>query len=210
MLGLYFLFFFSALFFIVTHQKTSVHLFFNQYVGNKFFDGFYYYLTYLGDGRFAAIFLLLILFYNVRTGIVAITSFLISGIISNGLKYFFFDDVNRPFFIFTYFEHRLLNLVQGEDVHIHNSFPSGHATQAFAIFMVLVFTTQNKFLKFLYFSIAVLTAYSRVYLSQHWLNDITAGSFIGFNCSILCYYFIISRNKIPKLDHSLYSLRTEK
>src|SRR5690606_17217442 len=130
--------------------------------------------TYFGEGTVAVFLLLVILLCNTRLGIYCTASFLSASLFSIVLKNLFFDDANRPLFIFKYFEKIKLKTVEGVDLHIHNSFPSGHSTQAFAIFMCLAFVSKNQFLKFLFFAMALFTAISRVYLSQHWLVDITA------------------------------------
>ncbi len=197
----------TSLFVILNYDKTEVHIFINQFVGNAFVNLFFYYLTYIGDGRVAAFILLLIVIYNMRTGITAVFSFLTATIISTALKYLFFDDENRPFFIFSYFNKYPLKIVDGVDMHIHNSFPSGHATQAFAILLCLAFVSTTQRMKLLYFFLAVFTAASRVYLSQHWLVDITAGSFIGFVCSIIFYFVFIHYNRFQRLDKPLADIR---
>jgi membrane-associated phospholipid phosphatase len=195
------------MYFISSYQKNDIHLYINSFVGNKFINAFFYYVTFLGDGRFAVLLLLIIVLVNIRTGIYTAFSFLTSALVSNGLKYFFFDDVNRPHFIFKWVDKHPLNLVEGVDLHIHNSFPSGHATQGFAILMCLAFISQNRYLKVLFFGLAVITALSRVYLSQHWLVDITAGSLIGLACSLFYYYLIIHRNRFRKLNKPLSALK---
>jgi membrane-associated phospholipid phosphatase len=195
-----------AAFFLFRFQKHEIHLFVNQYVGNVSLNAFFYYITYFGDGRLAAILLLCIFLYNVRTGIYATFSFLSAVIVSNSLKYFFYDDVNRPFFYFQYLDKHDLNLVEGVDMHIHNSFPSGHATQAFAILMCLAFTVRNNGFKVLMLLTALVTSFSRVYLSQHWLPDITAGSLIGMTASIVYYTVFIHHGRFRNLDASLLKL----
>jgi len=137
-----------------------------------------------------------IMIYNVRLGVVSISSFLLASLISIGLKEIFFDDENRPFFIFTYYEHLKLKLVNGVQPFIHNTFPSGHATQAFAIFSILLFFSERLSIKIIFLFIAILTAFSRVYLSQHWMNDIVAGSCIGMFFAIFFYFFLIEKNKL--------------
>jgi membrane-associated phospholipid phosphatase len=209
-LSIYLLSVLIAFFFIWNVQKTHIHLYVNHFVGNRAVDAFFYYITYLGDGRIAGILLLLILLYNVRTGIYAVISFLSATIVSNSLKYFFFDDMNRPSFTFNFIEKTTLNLVDGVDIHLHNSFPSGHATQAFSILMVVAFMSPKNTWKITFLAIAILTAFSRVYLSQHWLVDITVGSIIGTGFALLYYSIFISQNKLSKLNHSLYTLRSSK
>jgi membrane-associated phospholipid phosphatase len=49
----------------------------------------------------------------------------------------------------------------------------------------------------LFLVLATLGAYSRVYLSQHFLSDVCMGSIIGFVTPCLIFYF--GRHKILKL-----------
>jgi membrane-associated phospholipid phosphatase len=193
-----------ALFFSVSNDKKVIHLFLNGFVGNAAIDGLFYYITYLGDGTVAIILLAVILFYNVRLGAYATATFLTASLFSIGLKQLFFDDVNRPSFIFNYHEHIKLKFVEGVDIHIHNSFPSGHATQAFAILMCLAFTTNKQAVKFTFLMLALLTAYSRVHLSQHWLIDVTIGSLIGVVFSVIYYYLFILNTKLNRLNKPAY------
>ena len=46
---------------------------------------------------------------------------------------------------------------------------------------------------------AAMGAYSRVYLSQHFLSDVCVGSIIGFTTPFLMFY--LCRNKILKLKN---------
>src|SRR5690606_11975826 len=124
---------------ILIYEKIAIHLYINQFVGHKIVDNFFFYITFFGDGTMAAFLIVLAGLYNIRLGIYAVLSFLSSTVISVALKYLFFDDVNRPSFIFKYIHKYAITYVDGVGQHIHNSFPSGHATQAFAILMCFVF-----------------------------------------------------------------------
>jgi membrane-associated phospholipid phosphatase len=57
-----------------------------------------------------------------------------------------------------------------------SSFPSGHSSRAFTIF-----STLNKYYKnpVLFYSIAVVVAFSRLYFGVHYLSDVLAGITIG-------------------------------
>ena len=55
--------------------------------------------------------------------------------------------------------------------------------------------------------LAALGAYSRVYLSQHFMWDITIGSIIGFVTPFLVFHF--GKDKILKLKNKLYNIRNE-
>ncbi|WP_317896527.1 phosphatase PAP2 family protein [Aurantibacillus circumpalustris] len=194
--------------FLLSYEKTDIHYYLNQFVGNKYLNFFFTHITYIGDGTVAVFILIIIMLANIRLGIYATSSFLTATFVSIGLKHLFFDDVNRPSFIFQHYDGRSLTLINGVDLHIHNSFPSGHATQAFSILMCLAFTTQNKFYKLTLFGLAFLTAISRVYLSQHWLIDITVGSIIGMLFSCVYYFVFITNTKLVKLNHPLFSIKT--
>lgn len=88
-----------------------------------------------------------------------------------------------------------------------NSFPSGHATSAFAVFTCLALLTKNSYLKIIFFIIAVIAAFSRTYLSQHWLVDVTIGSLIGTIAATLFYFIIIQTNKLQNLNKPLLNLK---
>ncbi len=199
----YFALIFTAIYFLLNYDKTVIHIYLNQFVGYKFIDFFFFYMTYFGDGRIAPILIILILLYNIRLGIYVTTSLILATSFSSILKHYFFNDVYRPSFVFEWYNHTPITYIKDEFLYIANSFPSGHSTQVFSIFMCLIFFTKNNFLKFLFFSVAVLTAISRTYLSQHWLVDITVGSIIGTGFSIVFYYVFIIKNKLSKLNKPL-------
>lgn len=69
------------------------------------------------------------------------------------------------------------------------SFFSGHAQVSFAISVVLALTTKNVYLKSFYYSLAVITAFSRIYHNQHWLSDIVIGSMVSILISSLLVRF---------------------
>ena len=74
-----------------------------------------------------------------------------------------------------------------------NSFPSGHSTSAFAFFTFLAFYSSANVLKFVYLLIAFIVAFTRLYLFQHFLQDIIAGMILGiivasFMYGILLYF----------------------
>ncbi len=58
--------------------------------------------------------------------------------------------------------------------------------------------------------LAVLAAYSRVHLSQHWLIDVYVGSMIGVCFSILLYVVFYSSNKWPQLNNNILQLLKNK
>jgi len=57
------------------------------------------------------------------------------------------------------------------------SFPSGHATTSFAAATILAYFDKKR--KKLFYLIAALIAFSRVYLGYHYFLDVVAGAIIG-------------------------------
>lgn len=120
----------------------------------------------------------------------------------------------RPVSVFEDYPDLVLPLVQGVDMHHSNSFPSGHASTFFmfctcSVIVLAYFFSRKNALKTLrnqiLFDVALVAllvlaamgAYSRVYLSQHFLSDVCVGSIIGFTTPFLMFW--LCRNKVLKL-----------
>lgn len=68
-----------------------------------------------------------------------------------------------------------------EDDNDYLSFPSGHATSVFSVATVIATEyKENPYIPGLSYSIASLTAISRVHDNRHWASDIFMGSVIGY------------------------------
>lgn len=70
----------------------------------------------------------------------------------------------------------------------HLSFPSGHTSSVFSLATFI--SAQYKYkpsITAICFSIAGLTAISRLYDNKHWLTDVIAGALVGFACGQLMY-----------------------
>ncbi|HKC69668.1 MAG TPA: phosphatase PAP2 family protein [Bacteroidia bacterium] len=169
-------------------NKIQLHQFFNQLVGSPF-NSFFKYVTFIGDGVFVLSFVLVMLLYSMQKSITILLCYLASAGVTQGIKYAFFGDVNRPTLVFEQ-NHIALKVVEGVDLNIHHSFPSGHATAALSLFFCLSFFSKNNYLKIGCFIAALTVAFSRVYLSQHFFEDITVGSFIGVLFSWLVCAFL--------------------
>jgi membrane-associated phospholipid phosphatase len=202
------LFFCIAVSIIIYTDKLQLHLFFNGFVTHPFINIFFKYLTNIGDGAFIILFVLILLFFNVQKSIAVLLCYLISAGFTQAIKYAFFDNSDRPTLIFE-MQHIPLKFVQGVNLHIHRSFPSGHTTAAFSLFFCLSLFTKNKFMQVLCFILALLVSFSRVYLSQHFFEDITAGSLIGVVFSFLVCVVLYETKlaqKLNKLQRPIYQL----
>ena len=149
-------------------------------------DLFFTYATYFGDGAFFVIICVILLIYNRRVGAMAFASFALSSLTSLFLKLIIFPGRLRPL---KFFEHSTYQyrVIEGLNIYSYNSFPSGHTISAFALFSLLAFIDSRRGRGWFWFLLAALTGYSRVYLFQHFVEDVYAGSLIGTTASIIVY-----------------------
>jgi membrane-associated phospholipid phosphatase len=119
-------------------------------------------------------------------------------IVSYVLKQIF--DEPRPFTVFTelgIFD--AVKTVPGYELRSWNSFPSGHTISAFGLFCMMAFFLKNNYLKILVMLVAVLVAYSRVYLMQHFYVDVYVGSMIGVAMATATYCVLDEAKWVKKL-----------
>ncbi len=188
---------------ILIFSKASVHLYLNSFYSD-FADFFFKYLTILGDGIIIPFLIIILVFIRFRYAFYLLCSYAVSGIFTQILKRSFFMHEPRPTRFFEGIAQ--LHLVPGVDQLSMKSFPSGHSTTAFAIMVCFALLVRNNALKLLFFVFAALIAYSRVYLSQHFLNDILAGSFIG-TFTGLWLYQVVMPLQWNWLDRNVMSLK---
>jgi membrane-associated phospholipid phosphatase len=206
-LVLYFLFITISLYTIIFMNRDDLHVQINLLVGNPLVDKFFHYITFLGDGWIAGFVILPAFFlYNTRLGIYVTISFIVAALITNALKWGFFQESYRPYWIYQYQNPYNVRKVEGEHLNIIRSFPSGHATQAFAIFFGAALASIKNYSKFFFLLIAIITACSRVYLCQHWIKDVAAGSAIGVLSSLTFYFLFYNKQTLMKLDKPLLQL----
>ncbi|MFW5756190.1 MAG: phosphatase PAP2 family protein [Tangfeifania sp.] len=193
--------------FLLTHNKAELHLISNN-INSLFFDQFFRYATWLGDGVMIAIVGVVLLFVRFRYAIAFLIGSLVAAGIVNLFKKVLLDDMYRPSKYFELFESAQLHLIEGVKLHSLQSFPSGHTATAFSVFFFLALILKSKPLKFSMFLLAIIVAYSRVYISQHFLIDITAGSAIAVLIMFFTFLWMKSWNK-EWLDGSVLSKSTQ-
>lgn len=115
-----------------------------------------------------------------------VVCFLLSGLIAQGLKKVFHAPRPKAIISYDMYQHFIENITHSGN----NSFPSGHTTSAFALATVLCLYAKNRYLQLLYFIMALLVGYSRIYLGQHFLPDVVVGMMIGMGVGVIV--FIIS------------------
>lgn len=186
-----------AIFILAGYTKADGYILLNQW-HSKALDQFFIFTTFIGDGIFVIALGIMLFFLKRRfLALMVISSFLLSGIIAQVLKFFileprpaiYLEKTGYPYFI------------DGVTLHNFHSFPSGHTTSVFALAAILSFALKNKAYSILFLLIAVFVGYSRMYLGQHFLIDVLTGSVIGMLSAIICrLYFEKVFKKILKIE----------
>ncbi len=164
-----------ALFFLLGFTKVEGHLLLNP-LHYKFLDYLFRGATILGDGIFIISLAVLLWFLKKKyLAVMIVGGYVISGIPVQIIKSFI--DAPRPaiFLKSIHYSH----FVEGVTLHNYNSFPSGHTASAFALAVIFSIYLKNKWYSLILLLLATAVGYSRIYLSQHFLEDVSVGSFIG-------------------------------
>lgn len=192
---------------VLMHSKADIHLFINQF-HTSCGDIFFKYVTIIGSGFAAVVVSIILLFISIRYSLIMFTSWAITGILVQFLKHVVFPDLERPVRYFKTIAE--LHLVHGVELYKYFTFPSGHAATAFVIFTMLALISKKIRMKLFLLLSAVIIAFSRVYLSQHFLEDILFGSLLGC-IAVIIFYWYFHLLKIPWSDKPLqYYLRSER
>ena len=93
----------------------------------------------------------------------------------------------RPSLFFaTNFPDVVLHQVDGVVLHAVNSFPSGHTAAAFSCMLCLTLICRKKpWTALLFFALAAVAGWSRIYLSQHFAEDVCVGAVVGVVATLL-------------------------
>lgn len=167
---------------------SSIDLFFRLNTFHTLYlDIFFQNYTLLGDGVFSiAIFLILLLADKIPLALQVITGYLFSGIVSQIIKHLV--HAPRPHAIISNTEYPYF--IEGVTLSGMNSFPSGHTTSVFALAVLLALNTTDKRISLIYLITAIITGYSRIYLGQHFLADVTTGALIGTLSALVVYWYL--------------------
>lgn len=164
------------------YGKENAFLLLNTDLG-AIADQFFRYATFAGDGIIWVPVTLLILFFRRKYWILAFAAIIISTLIAQLSKNVFFKGFPRPSLAIT--DSSLFHTVSGVELHTMNSFPSGHTTTAFTIFLMACFFIDRKWIVSVGLLYALIAAYSRVYLAQHFPVDLAAGM-LSATITIIC------------------------
>ena len=151
------------------------------------------YITDIGDGITIIIVSALLALFSYRNAFLLISSYAMTSVTAQILKYSF--NLPRPK---AYFSNELEKIHFVKDLYVLSvhSFPSGHTVTAFSAAVVITYLGKNKMAAVLLLVVAIAVGYSRMYLSQHFFEDVLAGSAIGVMVTILWLSWIDRRKFI--------------
>jgi membrane-associated phospholipid phosphatase len=145
-------------------------------------------LTYTGDGLFFIFTIILLAFFKLRFALTGLIAWAIQGLIVQISKRYFFEDYTRP--VDRFKDSVSDYVIEGYEHHSLYSFPSGHSSTAFCMFLLLALFVTDKRWGLVFFLLALVIALTRPYLAQHFFIDIYAGSLVGVFAAIVAYILI--------------------
>ena len=166
---------FSMAYIILTPQGRLNIMFSETYINNLGIFSKYY--TYFGEEWLLVPlgFILLFVVRNTDFTIRLALTFVFNTLITVPVKFYIFN-YDRPRIVLEKFN---LVFTKGVDVHLYNSFPSGHSSAAFAMALAVAFWFNNKTISILAVLMAIGVGFSRIYLQQHFIEDVLGGAIIG-------------------------------
>lgn len=141
--------------------------------------------TNLGDGITLTILCIVLAFISRKIAFATTAGLLLGSAITQLIKHTVAADTLRPTRLLQ--DIHTFRDIEFLDRHLFNSMPSGHTTAVFCVFTALSLYSYKKTYGFVFFVLAVSVAFSRMYLSQHFLSDVTTGSIIGTLSAWFCY-----------------------
>ena len=187
----------------ISFGKAETHIALNAY-HNIVLDQFFKNLTHFGHGLIPILAFLVLLFVRYSWALGLGVSSLLMGFIVQGLKRGVFSGDPRPG---KFFNEGILPHIEGVKLMMSHSFPSGHSATGLCIAFMLAVFVKKKWFTNLMVVVGLLTAFSRVYISQHFIQDTVVGAWIGFGLAFLGYVFIIHHaesNPSSKLNRRLW------
>lgn len=200
-LALFSLFLLVGLVPLISMEKGEVLLWFNRF-NTPFWDMFFSIITRFAEvPAFVMVFLVFYILKKRKEAwlvgvlgvLVLLTAFLLKSLFRHPRPKSFFEDnklLDQIYFV--------------EGIYINSgdtAFPSGHTMGAFALFSIISFLTPNKsWMPVLFFSLALLVGFSRIYLVQHFFEDVYSGAIVGVLLSLLAVWLFRKYQTSPTLQ----------
>lgn len=175
-LFLWMLFIMFSLAYIAATPYGSLNILISEHY-NSDLGFFFRYYTYFGEEwLLVPVGLILIVLIQKWDFVIRLTAtFLLNTLITVPIKFLIFE-TERPKLALQKFQ---LVFTEGVEVHQYNSFPSGHSSAAFAMALAVAFWFNDKAISIVVILMAICVGLSRIYLQQHFVEDVMGGSVIG-------------------------------
>jgi len=181
-------------------SKADSFLLLNSY-HTRWLDEFFKLVTNFGDGLFSILIVVILLFFGKKKkAVTVLLAYTTSGLAVQGLKRIF--HMPRPKAFFEELSFHYPNFVEGVNLYSSNSFPSGHTTSAFALATAFVLIYKKRKISFYCLFFAFVTGYSRIYLAQHFLQDVIFGAITGTAFGLTSYYQVYDQKLFRSLKVS--------
>ena len=143
------------------------------------------YITDIGNGWTTVALAAILLLFNYGKALFLAIAYAVTSITAQIVKHIF--DAPRPTL---YFQAQMghIHLVSGVYMLKLHSFPSGHTVTAFSTTLLITYWCKDKRWGLPLLVLAMLVGYSRMYLSEHFFEDVTAGAAIG---AIITVFLIV-------------------
>ena len=156
--------------------RIPVFLFLNT-DGGAFMDQFFKWATWGAEGWVWIPYLSVVVVLFKKDFKLIILNFLLSTLITQIPKRLIWDTISRP--IASGIPLDDIHTVPGVVMHSWNSFPSGHTATAFTLFLLTIYLFPTKRVFAIGAIFAMICAYSRVYLGQHFPLDLGGGMLVA-------------------------------
>lgn len=185
---------------IVIYDKGELHLMLNSY-HSPFLDTFFTYFTEMG-ATVPFVIVIAYLFSRISKSVYLLSTLLVNVLFTNSLKLLF--RVPRPKAFFEEnFPDVALQFVDGMRIYTSNGFPSGHTSAVFAVMTCIALLSRDRYVSFFCIVVAVITGYSRIYLSQHFAEDIMLGSLVGMATALAMYPLYLKWKNLAWMNRSI-------
>lgn len=176
--------------FVLLNNKKGDEVLWIQQQHNPVLDFLFSTITKTVETIGIIIFFLFYLFINLKLFWYNGINMLLILIVVQSLKRLVFDTMLRPGAVLA----ELAATGNNELLSLY-SFPSGHTAAAFSLMVMPLFFYPNKiWLQLSVFSLALSVGISRIYLGQHFLQDVIAGADIGVAVTVFSYFLLSKYN----------------
>ncbi|MDR1760986.1 MAG: phosphatase PAP2 family protein [Bacteroidales bacterium] len=159
-------------------DTTDIIFIINNFIASTHLDSFMKIYTNLATGWVFAGLAVILLFISFRySAMMCVCGILVFIVTTLCKRYIFFDEM-RPTVEFGL--QQFSHIMHNYDYLQKYSFPSGHTMAAFAAAALLSYFIKNTYVHIALFIYAVLIAFSRIYLLEHFYRDVFWGALSAY------------------------------